>query len=293
MTDKINKVISGETTLDEISVTELEGLIADFPFADTFKVLLAKKMGKVISHSLALQNNDMVMAGFNDFGELAPQGENLQIFLEKTDQKEEPKELTETDMLLNQEILVENSMEEVDNTTDNNAQEGMIEPSNEIIVEIDENVIDESVIDDNGVVLTDESNEKTTENVDSDDLYIDTIDGKPKDKDKKSKKNKKDKFALKEYSGISDFSKWLLAFKKEDVEKKIKKEEKAARKRIIEENARKSVTKSATIISESLAIILASQGHLDDAKKMYEQLMHKYPEKSSYFAAKINNLINI
>jgi len=98
---------------------------------------------------------------------------------------------------------------------------------------------------------------------------------------------------LKEYSGISDFSKWLLSFKKDDVEKRIKKEEKAARKKIIEDNARKSVTKSSAIISEPLAEILASQGHLDDAKKMYEQLMHKYPEKSSYFAAKINNLIKI
>ena len=57
------------------------------------------------------------------------------------------------------------------------------------------------------------------------------------------------------------------------------------------EEARKSITKSNTIVSEPLAEILAIQGHLDDAKKMYEQLMMKYPEKSSYFAAKINLLI--
>ncbi len=82
-----------------------------------------------------------------------------------------------------------------------------------------------------------------------------------------------------------------MSFKEDDIDQKIKKEEKAAKKRKLEESARKSITKSNTIVSEPLAEILAIQGHLDDAKKMYEQLMMKYPEKSSYFAAKINLLI--
>ncbi|MBP8212599.1 MAG: hypothetical protein KAX53_02570 [Saprospiraceae bacterium] len=106
-----------------------------------------------------------------------------------------------------------------------------------------------------------------------------------------SKDKKKKKFKLQEFGGISDYAKWLMSFKEDDIDQKIKKEEKAAKKRKLEESARKSITKSNTIVSEPLAEILAIQGHLDDAKKMYEQLMMKYPEKSSYFAAKINLLI--
>lgn len=110
-------------------------------------------------------------------------------------------------------------------------------------------------------------------------------------KQKMKSKRKKHKFKLQEFSGISAFSKWLLSFKQDNVEKLIKKEQKALKKRALEASAKKSITKSDTIISEHLAMILANQGHLDEAKKMYRQLMIKYPEKSSYFAAKIDQLI--
>lgn len=290
MTDRINSFISGETTLDEISVSELEGLIADFPYADTFKVLLAKKMSSGVSHSLAIQRNDIEVPSFQNEGEIAPKGDIQYAILEK--EVVEPIEETadeNTGSEDNQNIVAEiNDVEElVDDYTrmvNNDETKTMME------LEVEEGqVVEEIVSSENNPIVI----ENVTEELESDDLYVESDDEKPKKKHKKGKKNKADKFGLKEYSGISDFSKWLLSFKKDDVEKRIKKEEKAARKKIIEDNARKSVTKSSAIISEPLAEILASQGHLDDAKKMYEQLMHKYPEKSSYFAAKINNLIKI
>lgn len=43
------------------------------------------------------------------------------------------------------------------------------------------------------------------------------------------------------------------------------------------------------VISETLADLLASQGHIEDANEMYRRLSMKYPEKSSYFASKIKN----
>lgn len=43
------------------------------------------------------------------------------------------------------------------------------------------------------------------------------------------------------------------------------------------------------VISETLADLLASQGHIEDANEMYRRLSRKYPEKSSYFASKIKN----
>lgn len=43
-------------------------------------------------------------------------------------------------------------------------------------------------------------------------------------------------------------------------------------------------------ISETFADLLAAQGFIDQAIDMYKQLMAKYPEKSSFFAAKIETL---
>ncbi len=44
-------------------------------------------------------------------------------------------------------------------------------------------------------------------------------------------------------------------------------------------------------MSETYADLLAAQGHKEQAIRMYQQLMEKYPEKSSFFAAKIENLL--
>lgn len=293
MTDRINKFISGETTLDEISVSELEGLIADFPYADTFKVLLAKKMKSGGGHSLALQFNDLRLPNSQSEGEIAPEGdlkypitenEGVEISEESAFNKEE--DLNENIELVAETIEIEklvNDQKDMSNSVESKSISELKDGDKEEDIE-------EVIVSSQDIPMVIENDK---EELDTEDLYFESDDVKPKKKHKKSKKNKSDKFGLKEYSGISDFSKWLLSFKKDDVEKKIRKEEKAARKKKIEDNARKSVTKSSAIISEPLAEILASQGHLDDAKKMYEQLMHKYPEKSSYFAAKINNLINI
>jgi hypothetical protein len=43
-------------------------------------------------------------------------------------------------------------------------------------------------------------------------------------------------------------------------------------------------------VSETFADLLAAQGYKDKAVEMYMQLMEKYPEKSSFFAAKIEAL---
>jgi hypothetical protein len=108
---------------------------------------------------------------------------------------------------------------------------------------------------------------------------------------KKNKKNKKKQsFKLRDLSGLSTYTQWLMSLNDPDFHIKKERADEKARKRKIESDVMKSVQKSEEIISESLAVILAVQGHRDDAKKMYTQLMHKFPEKSSYFAAKIENL---
>ena len=59
---------------------------------------------------------------------------------------------------------------------------------------------------------------------------------------------------------------------------------------IVTEIARLSITENAALASETLADLLAAQQLYDKAAKMYERLMVKFPEKSAYFAAKIEKL---
>ena len=59
---------------------------------------------------------------------------------------------------------------------------------------------------------------------------------------------------------------------------------------IAREVAAKSVSEDSSIATETLAGILARQGHFDKAIKMYEKLSLQFPEKSDTFAAKIKEL---
>lgn len=59
---------------------------------------------------------------------------------------------------------------------------------------------------------------------------------------------------------------------------------------MVAEIARLSVTENADLASETLADLLAAQQLYDKAAKMYERLIMKFPEKSAYFAAKIEKL---
>lgn len=60
----------------------------------------------------------------------------------------------------------------------------------------------------------------------------------------------------------------------------------------VEELGRKSVLRDDTICTETWAQILLAQGKREEAIAVYEQLMHKYPEKSTTFANRIAELKN-
>ena len=110
-------------------------------------------------------------------------------------------------------------------------------------------------------------------------------------------------FKLKDYDGVSNFTNWLLEQKSinggHEIEKKktevlaSKKKDKKKKKRKknkVLKVAQDSIKKSEIIISEPLANIMAAQGHVKKARKMYKQLSLIFPEKSGYFAVKIENL---
>jgi len=107
---------------------------------------------------------------------------------------------------------------------------------------------------------------------------------------KKKKKKKKDKTLITiNPTQLSKFHQWLLDQKPlndGNLKKKIRKVSK------IEQTVQESIRKSDKIASEPLAKILAAQGHIGDAIEMYLQLSLNIPEKSSYFAARIEELKN-
>lgn len=112
--------------------------------------------------------------------------------------------------------------------------------------------------------------------------------------DKKKKKNKKPK--SKKKKNKSSFTKWLSESKqlkntesKSKSKKKKQKKHKLKEREIIKE-ANKSNFRDESIISETLAEILGKQGHFQDSIDMYRQLSLLYPEKSAYFALKIEEL---
>ncbi len=59
---------------------------------------------------------------------------------------------------------------------------------------------------------------------------------------------------------------------------------------VAKEMASKSILEDDDIVSLSLAALLEGQGHYEKAIAMYEKLSLHYPEKSSFFAAKIEKL---
>lgn len=123
-----------------------------------------------------------------------------------------------------------------------------------------------------------------------------------KSKKKKKKGNKKkvsyvyvrsegnmgNQFELNDYTGISRYSNWLLSMKEEDKKDKNKAKRKSKKKKL--KKKRHSVKINEMVISESLADLLLKQGHKKKARRMYKKLSLIFPEKSSYFAAKIETL---
>jgi hypothetical protein len=59
---------------------------------------------------------------------------------------------------------------------------------------------------------------------------------------------------------------------------------------VAQELAERSVTERDSVVSESLARLLAKQGHAERAVNMYRRLILVNPEKSDYFAAAIEKL---
>lgn len=271
-----------KSELDTLSVTEIESLIARFPYSSVYRMLLAKKMPSAPGQHIMLYTDNRLM--LHDLSQM--QGVEGEIATLPDQENMTAATVPSVSMAPTAENGVPQAEEEQKFDVDPEAPVITAEEDQHAGTPAsDRDLADEQETPDAEDKVVVASDEKSL----SEPLHAKV--GKSKSGKKKGKKKSK-KFLLKEFSGLSEFSKWLLSLKEPDLEKKIKKEEKEAKKRELRKNVMKSVTKKESLVSESLADLLASQGHLDDAKKMYEQLMQKFPEKSSYFAAKINDLLN-
>ncbi|MFT6808656.1 MAG: tetratricopeptide (TPR) repeat protein [Saprospiraceae bacterium] len=86
------------------------------------------------------------------------------------------------------------------------------------------------------------------------------------------------KIAGEDENELSDFSQWLLGLRK------------VARADSDDEIGGSILDGHQDITSETLAELLAQQGHSSRAIAMYEQLSLKYPKKSGFFAAQIQKI---
>ncbi len=151
-------------------------------------------------------------------------------------------------------------------------------------------------------------------------------DGLPKTAIKnKSKRDNGDSIASKQSQPIPDmealspFAEWLLslkpsaleggyqsehtdmardisggALKQESVEpgkKKKKKKKKKKETHLKEENTHSELpVLDKNIVSDTLAELIASQGHIEEAISMYRKLVNHHPEKAAYYVRRISEL---
>lgn len=285
-----SQYLAEQGSLDEVSVTELEQHISLEPNSYLYSLVLAKKMNQPYYQNMALKNSDYVYRTFGFYAdEPIPQFkdlENINFPINEAESYSYEKEAENTSSQKSKSaptVNFENSIHN-DPQNDNEMTEFHFLNRTDSEQNIDSDGLSNLENHDLVPIIPDQNVSRSV-NIDASVKKISK---------KKSKKNKKNqKFKLNEFAGITSYSRWLLSFKRNDVEDKIAKEKKAQRKRHLAEIAKKSVTKSDTVVSEPLADLLAQQGHFDDAKKMYQQLMHKNPEKSRYFAAKIEDLLKI
>ncbi len=123
---------------------------------------------------------------------------------------------------------------------------------------------------------------------------------------KMSKKKKKKQHSVKKEQKnqsepmVDSFEAWLASLeasvKAVEKESKSKKKKKKGKKKSKKKEllvAKLSLEEDDEVISETLANLLANQGYNEKAIDMYEKLSLLFPEKSTYFARKIEHLKNI
>ncbi len=150
------------------------------------------------------------------------------------------------------------------------------EPMGEQADEISDDIIDESLEVDSHEEIINETPVSDYEHAVEESFETDpksVIEQSQHVKENTSEEHKE--VETKKQSGLSDYSRWLIELETRSIVDEIDEDDEG---------------EDPEIISESLARILYSQGHNNQAIDMYQKLMLKYPEKSTYFAAQIEKI---
>lgn len=290
--------LTNQLNLDDVSVTEIENLISESPSSDLYRMLLMHKMNGLHIHESALLSNDRVLL------ENIITGKSFTLS-NQAPEKHVVQNHNVSSPVYQERIIINETVQDVLTDEATNTEQtsatlsaDLIQAEDQIRTEYKEIHPETSSLKEQTAQnpIAEDANAYSELDMVNQDISIPIkeVDCETTHKQdvKKASKGKSKSFKLREFGGISEFSLWLISLERDDLEKRLKKEAKKDQKRQLAASARKSITKSDEIISESLAQILENQKHFDEAKKMYTQLMHKYPEKSRYFAEKIDKLIN-
>jgi hypothetical protein len=133
-------------------------------------------------------------------------------------------------------------------------------------------------------------------------LKVKSVNSKKEKKKEKKKKKVKQEEMMEEKANsetskddVRNFREWLSTqkpLKESQLRGKDKKKKKKKKLSDAEKLAADSLKMSEGVVSESYAKLLAKQGYIEQAEEMYRKLILKNPEKSSYFAAELENLKN-
>ncbi len=261
---KLISYIKHPELLEDLSFEELQRWVAEFPYSQNLRTLLAKK---VIDEGLEDKHADVL----HDAALYSSDRSKLYDTI-NTDQKDQIEEETDVEAKLEKnagartptfiEKLVAASSITVSAT---DPVDGIINTQSDPDPSIEPNQkkIDESSVEDEMPMSEDISDEVQGEQAVTE-LALEDVQSEEFD----SNLSEEDDV---QQVGLSSFSQWLLELEQSDDEESDDDSEDG-------------------VISESLAKILESQGHTHKAVKMYNKLSLKYPEKSGYFAAQIEKI---
>jgi len=206
---------------------------------------------RIEQEKLEAEKNTLVLENNEQQNTKSEKDDDLMEFLEDNNENSSSTENTNTP-----EVIVTKEVDKILSDTQETPKEEVVDPS-------DSQTIADQILKQ---VAAHKANKKTPkENTSSEN----TIKTEPK-------VNKKQKEL------ISNF------IKKTDVIEPIRSSDKSQTKK--EDVSKKSIEDDLDIVTETLAKIYIKQGHYKRAMEAYEKLSLKIPEKSTYFAAEIENL---
>ena len=255
---KLISYIKHPELLKDLSFEELQSWVAEFPYSQNLRTLLAKKVKdeglekkyEHLIHDAALYSSDRPKL-YDTIN--AVQKEEVEEVAQEEPESNAP---TFIDRIMTASGVIVTTAEPEELDAVDHVQQDRPDASAEKISEDNYIMEEKSHSEQNHRILRGQSD------VEEPEIRADSINESETDQPETDNHQQ---------VGLSSFSQWLLELEQQSEEES-------------------EYDSDEGVISESLAKILESQGHINKAVKMYKKLSLKYPEKSGYFAAQIEQI---